>query len=206
LEGAEEARRQREQLDKYLRWVREEGGADAPTHLETLFRPEQQQRLMWLKEHCEGSVAEIGCCYGFILAFCDGQVGVDINPQNVLLAQVLNPRKIFFEGDIRALSLSDSFVDTVMVADCLEHIPWEDVPKALSEALRVARKKVLITMPNAEYATRTSSLFKHTFLLTQDRFEAILDMLRDHEVHFERNYFWVLIEVRLLDSNNRGRH
>jgi ubiquinone/menaquinone biosynthesis C-methylase UbiE len=195
VESAEEARRQKEQLQRYLAWVEKEGGVDGPTHLSTLFRPEQQDRIAWLKEHSEGSVLELGCCYGFILAACDGQVGVDINPQNIALARVLNPRKVFLEGDIRQLPLQDNFADTVMVPECLEHLPWEDVPRALSEALRVARKKVLLTMPNAEYATKTSATFKHAWLLTQERFQALLNLLEGHQVRFERNYFWVLIEV-----------
>lgn len=195
LPGADEARRQREQLERYLTWVQQEGGHEGPTHLDTFFRPEQQARLNWLKDHCEGSLMEVGCCYGFILAFCGGQIGVDLSPKSIALARILNPRKVFMEGDIRKLPLQDATVDCVLIPDCLEHIPFEDVPQALAEVLRVARKKVLITLPNSEYATRTSAHYKHRWLVSQNRLEALLDVLRVYNVLCERNYYWVLLEV-----------
>lgn len=196
MEGADEARRQREQLDQYLKWAEEETGLEGPTHLDTFVRPEQQERLAWIKDHCEGSVMELGCGWGYVLAYCDGAIGVDINPKSIALARILNPRRVFVEGDIRDLPFQDNFVDTVVFADCLEHIPWEDVPGALKEGKRVARKKVLITMPNAEYATKTSASFKHRFLMTQAKFEELLDGLLSLKVSYERNYFWVLIEAK----------
>ena len=195
MEGSEEARLQREQLERYLAWVEKEGGLEGPTHLDTFFLPEQQDRLHWLKDHCEGSVLEAGCCYGYVLAYCGGTVGLDINERSIALARVLNPRKVFVQGDIRAMPFTDGFVDTVMLVDVLEHLAWEDVARALAEAYRVARKKVLITMPNAEYITRHASLFKHRMLLTQERLQQFLDLLRQWTFHLERNYYWTLFEV-----------
>lgn len=195
MEGSEEARLQREQLERYLKWCEEEGGVELPTHLDTFHLQEQKDRLAWLKDHCEGSVLEAGCCYGFVLAHCGGQVGLDINEHNIALARILNPRKVFVQGDIRQLPFPDEFVDTVMIPDCLEHLAWEDVEKALAEAMRVARKKVLISMPNAEYITRHASLFKHRMLLTQERLQQFLDLLRQWTFHLERNYYWTLFEI-----------
>lgn len=205
IERADEARHQREQMERYLAWVREEGGVEGPTHLATYFRSEQQQRLAWIKERCEGSVMEVGCGYGYVLAYCGGVVGVDTNPRSLALAQILNPTKVFIEGDMRKLPLPDNYVDTVLFPDCIEHIPWEDVPKALAEGRRVARKKLLITMPNAEYVTKTSAVFKHRFLLTQTKFEELLNILGPDQVSYERNYFWVLMEVRCETGEALGR-
>ena len=196
MDSAEEARLQREQLERYLRWQKEEGGIEGPTHIETMFSPEQQQRLAWIKEHCKGSVMELGCGYGFVLAFCGGQIGVDYNPHSILLAHILNPRKIFIEADIRKLPFPDGFVDTVVFADCLEHLPWNDVSIAIAEGLRVCREKILISTPNSDYGSRTSASFKHQFLLTQPKFEDLLNMLSSLKVNYVRNYFWVLIEAK----------
>ena len=46
------------------------------------------------------------------------------------------------------LPFSDKAFDTVLVLEVLEHVA--DIEKILSEAFRVARKKVLITVPNSE--------------------------------------------------------
>ena len=195
MEGASEAELQKQQLRRYQEWVEKEGGVEGPTHLDTMFLPEQRQRVEWLKDHCEGSILEAGCCYGFILAYCGGQMGLDINEHNIALARILNPRKAFTVGDIRHMPFPDDFADTVLIPDCLEHLAWEDVGKALNEAYRVARKKVLITLPNAEYITRHSSLFKHRFLLTPERLQQLMDLMGPWTFRCERNYYWTLFEV-----------
>lgn len=195
MEGADEARLQKEQLGRYLAWVEKEGGIEGPTHLDTWFLPEQQDRLHWLKDHCEGSVLETGCCYGYVLAFVGGNIGLDINEKSIALARVLNPKKVFVQGDIRAMPFSDGFVDTVMLVDVLEHLDWEDVARALAEAYRVARKKVLITLPNAEYITRHASVFKHRYLMSPERLQQFLDFLKQWTFKLERSYYWTLLEI-----------
>ncbi|MBN1816682.1 MAG: class I SAM-dependent methyltransferase [Sedimentisphaerales bacterium] len=50
-------------------------------------------------------------------------------------------------GDIRALPLEANCFDLVMACEILEHLPWEDVPKALRELHRVSRKNVLLSIP-----------------------------------------------------------
>lgn len=196
MEEAEEARRQREQLDRYLKWVKEEGGLEGPTHLDTWLKPHQQNRLAWLKSHCVGTVMELGTCYGYVLAYCGGQIGVDWNEKSIALAWILNPTKEFVVADIRALPFPDRHVDTVMVCDVLEHIPWEDVPKALREARRVARQKVLITVPEGERNIPDATCFKHRWLCTPEKVQAIAEEFTNEKVTIERKGGFILMEVR----------
>lgn len=56
----------------------------------------------------------------------------------------LNPDVI---ADIRDLPFEDNSFETVMACEVLEHIPWEDLDKALSEIYRVCNRYVLITLP-----------------------------------------------------------
>ena len=175
---ADEARRQREQLERYLAWVKEEGGQEGPTHLATWFKPHQQARLRWLKSHCAGTVAELGCNWGYALAYCGGHIGVDWNPRTIALARILNPSAEFVEADIRKLPFPDKHMDTVMACDCLEHLPWADIPGVVQELKRVARRRVLITMPNGDHDTEEANSMKHQFLLTGDRQRELRQMFK----------------------------
>lgn len=196
MEGSGEARRQREQLDRYLKWVEEEGGVEGPTHLDTWFKPKQQNRLAWLKKHCVGTVMELGTCYGYVLAYCGGQIGVDWNEKSIALARILNPSKEFVVADIRNLPFPNNHVDTVMACDCLEHIPWEDVPKAVSEARRVAKEKVLITLPDPYAKDNSDAInFKHRWLATQEKVRDIMNDFSGAVVKVDREAGFVLMDV-----------
>jgi SAM-dependent methyltransferase len=50
-------------------------------------------------------------------------------------------------GDVRALPIDDRAFDVVIASQILEHIPFDDVPRALGELRRVARKRVVISIP-----------------------------------------------------------
>ncbi len=179
MQGVEEAKRQRQQLDRYLKWFSEEGGSEGPTHLSTWFKPHQQYRLKWLKKHCLGMVMELGCNYGYVLAYCGGHIGVDWNENNVALARILNPGKEFVVADIRALPFPNAYVDTVLLADCLEHLPWEDVERAVSEAKRVARQRVLVTVPDGWQDEPDACCFKHRWLLDEEKADELMTMLKE---------------------------
>lgn len=56
-------------------------------------------------------------------------------------------------GDIRHLPLEDNVVDFVLCCQVLEHLPFDDFPRALAELKRVTRDKILISIP---YASRAS--------------------------------------------------
>lgn len=193
---AEEAKRQREQLDHYLKWVKEEGGVEGPTHLDTWFKPPQQYRLRWLKRHCVGKIMELGTCYGYVLAFCGGQLGIDHNEKSIALAKILNPTKEFVTADIRSLPFPDNHVDTVMACDVLEHVPWEDIPQALKEAKRVTQHKILITVPDGETDSADAICFKHIWLATPEKVQAMAEEFSNEKVTIERKGGFILMEVR----------
>jgi hypothetical protein len=174
--NSNEALAQREQLNKYLEWVKTEGGIEGPTHLSTMFKPHQKVRCEWLRENCIGKILELGTCYGFVLAYCGGHIGLDINPASIQLARILNPEMEFIVGDIRHVPLADKSVDTTIIPDCLEHVPWEDVSLVINEAIRVSRMRVLITVPWEEDGLEAGS-FKHQWLCTPPKLTALSKML-----------------------------
>lgn len=50
-------------------------------------------------------------------------------------------------ADIRSLSLPDKSFDLITAFEILEHLPFSEVEKALSELARVAKKFVIISLP-----------------------------------------------------------
>lgn len=193
MDKAEEARLQRGQLEIYLKWSREEGGVEGPTHLSTWFKPHQQFRLEWLRTNCFGKVMELGSNYGYVLAYCGGQIGVDHNENTVRLGQILSPDKQFIHADIRNLPFPAGYVDTVLLSDVLEHLPWKDVSKAINEAKRLASDRVLVTVPQGH--TEDGRNFKHRWLMTKERQREVRNMFHPWHTSLFVDREWVLIRA-----------
>lgn len=185
---------QKEQLGRYLEWVEREGGTELPTRLSTITQPEQLVRLSFLKKRCRGKIMELGTCYGFVLAFCNGHIGVDRNERSIELARILNPEKTFLVADVRHVPYDDKSVDTVLLPDVLEHLPFEVVPLAINEAIRLARQKVLITIPEAN--SRHSTCFKHQWLCTEKALKVLTRDLR-HPFMVNRLAGFILMEINV---------
>lgn len=67
------------------------------------------------------------------------------------IAEDLHPDVV---GSITALPLEEASFDTVLAAEILEHIRFEDVGLALRELARVARHHVVISIPHPGYVWR----------------------------------------------------
>ena len=52
-----------------------------------------------------------------------------------------------FVADIRDLPFDNNSYDVVIACEVLEHIPWKDVDKALSQLHRISKKNVVISIP-----------------------------------------------------------
>lgn len=98
-----------------------------------------------------GSVMDIGTYYGdlLMLARRDGReiYGTEINQERVDFANDLLGEKAvrigFKNGSLG--NFEDNYVDNIVCTEVIEHVP-DDV-FALSELCRVARKRVIITVP-----------------------------------------------------------
>lgn len=67
------------------------------------------------------------------------------------IAEDLHPDVV---GSITELPFESETFDTVLAAEILEHIRYEDVPKALSELARVSRGAVVVSVPHPGYVFR----------------------------------------------------
>lgn len=112
-----------------------------------------------------GSILEIGKGNGF---FADYLRKLDYKITTCDFDKNLSPDVV---ADIRSLPLPDNSFDVVTAFEVLEHIPYEDLPKALSELKRVSKKAVLISIPYRSTAIEfvlkfpgIRTLFKKPFL------------------------------------------
>ena len=104
-------------------------------------------------QHAGETILDLGCGYGaYSLALAAAGrrlIGCDINPKYVAGASASGVPAIVVDS---ALPFADRSFDTVVLLEVIEHVPQIDA--ILREAFRVARRNVLITVPNAESLER----------------------------------------------------
>ncbi|MDB5066395.1 MAG: Methyltransferase domain [Chloroflexi bacterium] len=103
------------------------------------------------------SVVDVGSCFGFLpLLLCERSpdltvVGVDISPPMVALAgqnaSGRASRTRFVAADGARLPFGDATVGTVVAAHVLEHLPASRGTAVVTEMARVARERVIVTVP-----------------------------------------------------------
>ena len=105
--------------------------------------------VRFARRHAGPSVLDIGCGFGAYSGALikDGLicVGCDINFEYLRKASRLGVPVVNVDS---AFPFGDRSFDSVLIFEVLEHVI--DVDRILSEAFRIARKNVLITVPNTE--------------------------------------------------------
>lgn len=187
---------QQEQAERNRNWVMREGGHERSVHLETYQQPLQRRRINWLIEQCGGTnnILEVGCSWGYILNKVQGRTGIDINQDNIELARKAFPSYTFDCGDVtKRLPYADSSFDIVLLTEILEHIPWDKVDSLVRESIRVARQKVLITLP-IKSNVKCACCFKHKWVPTPWKISIISHLLNNPKQ--ETDDYFVYIETK----------
>jgi ubiquinone/menaquinone biosynthesis C-methylase UbiE len=103
--------------------------------------------------HAGESILDLGCGYGaYGLALAkEGRrcVGSDINMKYLVPAAAAGLPVVAVDS---LLPFPDDSFDTVVLLEVIEHVP--EIEAILTEAFRVARRNVLVTVPNAESLER----------------------------------------------------
>ena len=102
-----------------------------------------------------GSVLELGSCFGFLAlrlaAAGHRTTASDVSAGTVRLLASIAPRLgVPLEtllADAARVPLADGFADTVIVIHLLEHLEPEHGDKVVAEAIRCARRRVVIAVP-----------------------------------------------------------
>lgn len=126
-----------------------------------------------------------------------GYKGIDYSERFVRVANQRNP-KMYELGDARELKEADKSWDVVLLQDCLEHTNGYEKP--VIEALRVARRRVIITFWHLDDNEGTEHINDDGddgwgAWYDKDKWEEFLDSLRLQWVHFilapkEKNHKW----------------
>ncbi|MBU1987987.1 MAG: class I SAM-dependent methyltransferase, partial [Nanoarchaeota archaeon] len=95
-------------------------------------------------------------------------------------------------ADIRKLPFKDNSFNTILACEIIEHIPFKDVPKALSELRRVAKKNVVISAPYS--CVSLSGLFKLKIPFLGRLFNLSVyfpyDWLNPRKFKFNSEHYW----------------
>jgi SAM-dependent methyltransferase len=90
----------------------------------------RRQRILKALDWVVGTALDVGCSDGAFLSAYQNSVGVDRDAQ---------------KGSAENIPFPDRSFDSVVCLDVLEHC--EDQNKALSEMMRVARKRIILSFP-----------------------------------------------------------
>lgn len=111
------------------------------------YLPVMRYRFRELFCHLKGWVMELGCGPGHIGKLIPKYYGVDWSEVALEMAKKNNPHGEFTLLDVatQRVPYPDNFVHTVLMTEIIEHI--EDYSHLLSEAKRLARQRIVITVP-----------------------------------------------------------
>jgi len=90
-------------------------------------------------------------------------------------------------ADVTALSFTDKSFDTVLAAEILEHIPFNEVPKALKELSRVAKKAIVITLPHFSHFAPSIALKLFPYV---PRFSKVFPISLPIKHKFDGQHYW----------------
>lgn len=125
-------------------------------------------------------VLDLGCGLGGYASLLQQQGhavrALDVNPEYVRVARELGVDAEVFDGT--AIPLPDKSVDTVCMVEVMEHVPEPE--RLVPELVRVARRNVIVTVPNntqafsapVEWSHMLETDHKHFF--TRDSLSALL--------------------------------
>jgi ubiquinone/menaquinone biosynthesis C-methylase UbiE len=123
----------------------------------SIINPAYTIRTKWAVSKSDGLCLEIGCNVGrmtTLLAKNHHVAAGDVNPEFCKKAKRTSmhyrDRIEFVVFDASNSPFRDDSFDTVLMIDVLEHL--EDPVSALKEAKRVGRRKILLNVPNYDFA------------------------------------------------------
>lgn len=139
-------------------------------------------QLALVRETLPQSVLEVGVGEG-VVARELSRGGIAVTTLDI--AQDLHPDVV---GSVTNIPFPPKSFDTVLAAEVLEHIPFSDVPMALSEIARVARKAIVISLPCPGYVF--SFVVKIPLLPRIEFFFKIPFFWKRHQ--FDGQHYWEL--------------
>ncbi|MGW0038479.1 mycofactocin oligosaccharide methyltransferase MftM [Gordonia sp. NPDC003376] len=163
------------------------------------FSPVHRRARSFIAGH---SVLEVGSCFGFFALQCaqDGHqvAACDISPGAIGLLDAAAQRRgtpvHAVVGDATDLPFADDAVDTVTLIHLLEHLTEPQVRDAITHALRVARRRVVIAIP---YEDHPSEHFGHLATLSENDLHRWAGAVPDAGAEFSTDHGgWLVLTPR----------
>jgi len=207
-----EKRIQHTQYVRWWRWKKKEGAIHKATHLTTYQEESQRIRTEWLVKECLGTsdILEVGCSGGYLIEKVKGKYGLDIEEEIIEENKKRNPRIKWITHDARKRwGFKDKSVEIILIPDVLEHINFRESLFLIKEALRVGKKKVLITIPNGfeeKKNLRNWACFKHKWVLTRTKFRELISYMSDlgvETINVLKDKAFVYIKLEIKHSYGR---
>jgi len=154
-------------------------------------------KIDWIRNHISlaDTLLDIGCSDKGVWEHAPYKpTTVDINP-------AWEPDIV---ADAHSLPFEDNSYDVVTITEILEHV--KDDKKCLSEAYRIARKKVIITVPWEEMWTEEFGRFKnpdHIRYYTPDGFRELLmelGLVFSTDIIKWGGFMWIGVEIYKRDA------
>ncbi|MGI5129947.1 mycofactocin oligosaccharide methyltransferase MftM [Pseudonocardia sp. CA-107938] len=146
----------------------------------------------------EGSVLELGCCFGFLsllLAERHRVTATDVNTNTVrLLARVAARHGVRLDTeacDAARVPRPDRSVDTVLAIHLLEHLEPDHGRAVVAEALRLARRRVVIAVP---FEDEPTAVFGHVRTFDLDSLAALGRWTGEPFTVHEHHGGWLVID------------
>ncbi len=168
-------------------------------HPDSIYKiPIQKERIEWLKKNSYGSILEIGCATGYILNYCGGGTGLDIDKYRIEIAQKKHPKSRFIAGNATKMPFRNKEFDNVLIPETLEHVPMEMAAKIIRESERVG-KRLLITVPNAGKKNYDKDLVEnpeHLWFPTKEKMQKMLGKNTRIETSSNEDFLFVVKECK----------
>ena len=165
---------------------------------------DQQFRVEWLINelkinNAERPIMEVGTACGYILNKIDGEIGIDIRPDRLLVAKKKYPNRKFYYANILNLQpFYDMGIKTIVIAETLEHLQYDSVHHAIIHCLRTA-PFIYYTVPNSETDPNVSRNLEHKWYPTHDNLKVALDYTSKHinivyDIRCSNNFLYGIIK------------
>ncbi len=163
----------------------------------------QQQRVEWLASelkanNAERPIAEVGTACGYILNKINGDIGIDIRPDRLVVAKRKYPDKKFYYGNI--LNMEPFYnlgIKTIIAAEILEHLPYNVAHHAIIHCLR-STPVIYYTVPNSETDPGVVQNQEHEWYPTTKNMVVLLEYTAKHinmvyTIKSDKNFFYGVI-------------
>ena len=144
------------------------------------------ERIKWLMRYnMKKPIMEVGTACGYVLNKLDGDIGIDIRPDRLLVAKRKYPDKKFCYGNIlNLIPFYNMEIKTVVISEILEHIPYDVYHHAIIHCLNVT-PIVYYTVPNTTKDINATKNQEHKWHPTVARVDTLMKTV---DMHMRINY------------------